>query len=71
MKRDGVSEEAAKNRLASQMSNSERVEASNVVLSTLWEPEVTQKQIRKAWDLLQHRINPDFSNDKPFLKSRF
>ncbi|XP_040292999.1 bifunctional coenzyme A synthase isoform X2 [Bufo bufo] len=43
--RDGVSEEAAKNRLASQMSNSERVEASNVVLSTLWEPEITQKQV--------------------------
>ncbi|XP_073539682.1 bifunctional coenzyme A synthase isoform X2 [Phyllobates terribilis] len=71
MKRDGVSEEAAKNRLASQMSNSERVEASNVVLSTLWEPEITQKQVQKAWDLLQERINPDFSNHKPFLKSRF
>ncbi|XP_069809151.1 bifunctional coenzyme A synthase [Dendropsophus ebraccatus] len=71
MKRDGISEEAAKNRLASQMSNSERVEASHVVLSTLWEPEITQKQIQKAWDLLQQRINTDFPNDKPFLKSRF
>lgn len=71
VKRDGVSEEAAKNRLASQMSNSERIEASNVVLSTLWEPEITQRQIQKAWDLLQERINPDFTNDKPFLKSRF
>ncbi|XP_073428426.1 bifunctional coenzyme A synthase isoform X1 [Dendrobates tinctorius] len=71
MKRDGISEEAAKNRLSSQMSNSERVEASNVVLSTLWEPEITQKQIQKAWDLLQERINLHFSNDKPFLKSRF
>ncbi|XP_077108101.1 bifunctional coenzyme A synthase [Ranitomeya variabilis] len=71
IKRDGVSEEAAKNRLASQMSNRERVKASNVVLSTLWEPEITQKQIQKAWDLLQERINPHFSNNKPFLKSRF
>ncbi|KAM4034212.1 bifunctional coenzyme A synthase [Anomaloglossus baeobatrachus] len=71
MKRDGVSEEAAKNRLSSQMSNTERVEASNVVLSTLWEPEITQKQIEKAWHLLQQRINPDFFIDKPFLKSRF
>ncbi|KAG9474238.1 hypothetical protein GDO78_004512 [Eleutherodactylus coqui] len=71
MKRDGVSEEAAKKRLTSQMSNSERVEASNVVLSTLWEAEITQKQIEKAWDLLQQRINPDFSNDKPFLQSKF
>ncbi|XP_073428427.1 bifunctional coenzyme A synthase isoform X2 [Dendrobates tinctorius] len=48
MKRDGISEEAAKNRLSSQMSNSERVEASNVVLSTLWEPEITQKQCGTA-----------------------
>ncbi|XP_069608026.1 bifunctional coenzyme A synthase [Ranitomeya imitator] len=71
IKRDGVSEEAAKNRLASQMSNRERVKASNVVLSTLWEPEITQKQIQKAWDLLQERINPHFSINKPFLKSRF
>ncbi|KAM8947543.1 bifunctional coenzyme A synthase [Pelodytes ibericus] len=73
MNRDGVSEEGAKNRLASQMSNSERVKVSNVVLCTLWEPEVTQKQVEKAWDHLQKRINQpsDFPNDKPFLKSRF
>ncbi|XP_063315010.1 bifunctional coenzyme A synthase [Pelobates fuscus] len=73
MNRDGVSEENAKNRLANQMSNSERVEKSNVVLCTLWEPEVTQKQVQKAWDLLQNRIDQEshVPNDKPFLKSRF
>ncbi|XP_075033482.1 bifunctional coenzyme A synthase [Mixophyes fleayi] len=71
MNRDGVGEEAAKNRLASQMSNQERVELSNVVLCTLWEPEITQKQVQKAWHLLQQRINQDFYNDKPILKSRF
>ncbi|XP_075701601.1 bifunctional coenzyme A synthase [Rhinoderma darwinii] len=70
MKRDGVTEEAAKNRLASQMSNSERVAASNVVLSTLWEPEITQKQIHKAWDLLQQRIFPDFSSSQVIRESR-
>ncbi|XP_063816092.1 bifunctional coenzyme A synthase [Pseudophryne corroboree] len=71
MNRDGVSEESAKNRLASQMSNSERVELSNVVLCTLWEPEITQKQVQKAWYLLQQRINRNISGDKPVLKSRF
>ncbi|MEE6526246.1 hypothetical protein FKM82_026751 [Ascaphus truei] len=45
MNRDGVGEEAARKRLASQMTNGQRVERSHVVLCTLWEPEVTQKQV--------------------------
>ncbi|XP_030076933.1 bifunctional coenzyme A synthase isoform X2 [Microcaecilia unicolor] len=57
MDRDGVSEDAAKARLLNQLSNSERVARSNVVLCTLWDPEVTQKQVEKAWDLLQERIS--------------
>ncbi|XP_071584482.1 bifunctional coenzyme A synthase [Heliangelus exortis] len=56
MARDGLSEEAARSRLRSQMSNSQRVEQSQVVLSTLWEPEVTRKQVERAWDLLQQRL---------------
>nr|XP_033775250.1 bifunctional coenzyme A synthase [Geotrypetes seraphini]XP_033775251.1 bifunctional coenzyme A synthase [Geotrypetes seraphini] len=56
MDRDGVSEDAARMRLLNQLSNSERVTRSNVVLCTLWDPEVTQKQVEKAWDLLQERI---------------
>ncbi|XP_009986958.1 PREDICTED: bifunctional coenzyme A synthase, partial [Tauraco erythrolophus] len=42
--RDGLSEEAARGRLQSQMTNSQRVERSQVVLCTLWEPDVTCKQ---------------------------
>ncbi|XP_035203356.1 bifunctional coenzyme A synthase isoform X1 [Oxyura jamaicensis] len=55
--RDGLSEEAARSRLRSQMSNSQRVEQSQVVLCTLWEPDVTRKQVEKAWDLLQQRMS--------------
>uniref|UniRef100_A0A8B9C4X8 Bifunctional coenzyme A synthase n=1 Tax=Anser brachyrhynchus TaxID=132585 RepID=A0A8B9C4X8_9AVES len=57
MDRDGLSEEAARSRLRSQMSNSQRVEQSQVVLCTLWEPDVTRKQVEKAWDLLQQRMS--------------
>lgn len=45
MDRDGLSEGAAHSRLRSQMSNSQRVEQSQVVLCTLWEPEITRKQV--------------------------
>uniref|UniRef100_A0A1A8PQV5 Bifunctional coenzyme A synthase n=1 Tax=Nothobranchius rachovii TaxID=451742 RepID=A0A1A8PQV5_9TELE len=54
--RDGVSTEDALHRLQSQWSDGKQVEYANVVLSTLWEPEVTQKQVLKAWSLLQERI---------------
>ncbi|MED6238538.1 hypothetical protein ATANTOWER_024180 [Ataeniobius toweri] len=54
--RDGISTEDALRRLQSQWSNSKQVKHANVVLSTLWEPEVTRKQVLKAWNLLQKRI---------------
>ncbi|XP_075872327.1 bifunctional coenzyme A synthase [Nelusetta ayraudi] len=54
--RDGVSPEDALRRLQSQWPNSRQVEHANVVLSTLWEPKVTHKQVLKAWNLLQRRI---------------
>ncbi|XP_051926806.1 bifunctional coenzyme A synthase [Hippocampus zosterae] len=54
--RDGVSPEDAQRRLQSQGSNAQRLEHANVVLSTLWEPEVTRKQVLKAWNLLQKRM---------------
>lgn len=44
--RDGRTVEDAENRLQSQISNVERVKRAHVVLSTLWTPEVTQKQVR-------------------------
>ncbi|XP_038128594.1 bifunctional coenzyme A synthase [Cyprinodon tularosa] len=54
--RDGISTEDALHRLQSQWSSSKQVKHANVVLSTLWEPEVTRKQVLKAWNLLQRRI---------------
>ncbi|KAI4875031.1 hypothetical protein NFI96_012996 [Prochilodus magdalenae] len=54
--RDGVSKEDALRRLQSQWSNAKMVAQANVVLCTLWEPDVTQKQVVKAWNLLQERI---------------
>lgn len=56
VQRDGVSQEDALRRLQSQWSNSQLVELANVVLCTLWEPDVTQRQVEKAWNLLQIRI---------------
>lgn len=55
--RDGVTTEDAVRRLESQWSSSKQVEHANVVLSTLWESEVTRKQVLKAWNLLQKRIH--------------
>lgn len=43
--RDGLSEEAARRRLRSQMTNGQRVERAQVVLCTLWEPDVTRQQV--------------------------
>ncbi|XP_066303045.1 bifunctional coenzyme A synthase-like [Branchiostoma lanceolatum] len=54
--RNKFTEEDAARRIDSQMSNQERVDSGNVIISTLWEPEVTQKQVEKAWSLLQDRI---------------
>ncbi|XP_073464402.1 bifunctional coenzyme A synthase isoform X3 [Aquarana catesbeiana] len=56
MNRDGVTEDSAKNRLSSQMSNNERVAASNVVLCTLWDPEITQ--IQKVKEKTKHSSPP-------------
>lgn len=43
--RDGVSPEDALRRLQSQWPSSRQLEHANVVLSTLWEPKVTRKQV--------------------------
>ncbi|XP_068610683.1 bifunctional coenzyme A synthase [Brachionichthys hirsutus] len=55
-RRDGVAAEDAVKRLQSQWSNAKLLEHANVALSTLWEPEVTEKQVLKAWTRLQTRI---------------
>lgn len=56
VERDNVSEEDAERRLQSQWSSTKQVQHANVVLCTLWEPDHTQKQVEKAWNLLQQRI---------------
>ena len=48
MERNGISEEEALKRVRSQMSNENRVSRANVVLCTLWHPDVTQKQVYKV-----------------------
>jgi len=45
MERDGATEEVAKRKIDAQLSNRERVDKANVLLSTLWQPEETQKQV--------------------------
>lgn len=54
--RNGLSAEQAAKRLESQLTNEDRVAKADVVLSSLWEPEVTQKQCEKAWTLLMERM---------------
>ncbi|XP_012299320.2 bifunctional coenzyme A synthase isoform X1 [Aotus nancymaae] len=56
VERDGLSDAAAQSRLQSQMNGQQLVEQSHVVLSTLWEPHITQRQVEKAWALLQKRL---------------
>lgn len=52
MQRDGVGQEDALRRLQSQWSNMQLVERANVVLCTLWEPDVTQRQVHA------HSVHP-------------
>lgn len=57
MDRDGFDEDQARIRIESQMGSKERISRSHVVISTLWEPEFTQKIVEKAWDKLMKRID--------------
>lgn len=45
MERDGLTEEAALSRMAAQPTNEEYVRQANVIFSTQWEQEYTQKQV--------------------------
>lgn len=56
LSRDGISEEQAVNRINSQISNEDRIAKANVAICTLWEPEFTQEQVKKAWKSLQERL---------------
>ncbi|CAG2112558.1 unnamed protein product [Medioppia subpectinata] len=52
-KRNQLSREEALNRIESQMTNEERVREANVVFATLWDPEFTWTQVKRAWTGLQ------------------
>lgn len=56
IERNGLTEEAARQRIESQMDNETIVKHSNVVFSSLWSYEFTQKQAERAWDELQVHI---------------
>lgn len=43
--RDDLTEEEAQRRMAAQPTNSEYIQQANVIFSTQWEPEYTQKQV--------------------------
>ncbi len=59
VKRDNMTHDKATNIIKSQIDNQTRVSYANVVFSTLWEPEYTQKQVEKAWALLETRTEPN------------
>ncbi|XP_030841071.1 bifunctional coenzyme A synthase-like isoform X1 [Strongylocentrotus purpuratus] len=67
VERDGLVEDRALQRIESQMTNEERVARSNVVLCTIWEPEITQKQVEKAWSGLQGRLQNLGKPEQPKL----
>ncbi|KAI6652156.1 Bifunctional coenzyme A synthase [Oopsacas minuta] len=56
MQRNGLSEETARDRISSQMNNEEKIARANVVICSLWEQEITNKQVDCAWDSLFERI---------------
>lgn len=56
VERNGLTEEAAGQRIDSQTSNATLVEHSNVVFSSLWTHEYTQKQAERAWNELQGQL---------------
>ena len=54
--RDNFPMEQVRKRIDAQIPLAQRVQKSNVVISTLWEPEITQQICEKAWNNLNQRI---------------
>lgn len=57
MDRNKVSREEAQMRIKVQPSNLEQVHEAHVVLSTMWDPEVTQEQVQHAWNELNEFLD--------------
>ncbi|CAP35969.2 Protein CBG18542 [Caenorhabditis briggsae] len=56
VERDSLTESQAKDRMSSQISNKQRIDASNVVLCSLWKHEETRAQVDRAVEELLQRI---------------
>ncbi|XP_015789356.1 bifunctional coenzyme A synthase [Tetranychus urticae] len=54
--RNGLDEEEARKRIANQMTSHERVQHANVVFSSQWEREFTQKQVNKAVEMVRSQF---------------
>lgn len=67
LERDHIDEQKATNRIRAQMTNQQRVAKAHVVLSSLWEPEYTQKQVERAWAGLQERMKSLYSTNQSAL----
>nr|CAG4642601.1 EOG090X0864 [Evadne anonyx] len=54
--RDKLTCDQATKRIGSQLSNSQRVAKANLVLCSLWQPDVTALQVQTAWKNLQQHL---------------
>ena len=56
VERDGKTEEQATARLDNQMSNKKLISKCNTVFYSLWDYEITRKQVDKAWKRVQEKM---------------
>ena len=58
MERDNLTEEEVRRRMAAQPTNLEYIQQANVIFSTQWEPEYTQKQVRNLFVCMHVIVEP-------------
>ncbi|ALC43735.1 Ppat-Dpck [Drosophila busckii] len=56
MERNSLSEQEARNRVASQVANADIVAKSHVIFSSQWDYDFTQKQADRAWQMLNKEL---------------
>lgn len=57
MERNSISKEEAEKRIQSQLANKTMIERSNIVFSTEWAVEITDRQASKAWKIITDELN--------------
>lgn len=67
VERNGIPEEEAKRRIASQLSNNEIVAKSHVIFSSLWDYDFTSKQAEKAWNMLMQELKDRNKKSSSYL----